>query len=75
MPDHRETKAAFMCECGASLCDARVPMSVDDYDAATTPVFAQGHGPGGELGKCSTCGRPLPAQAAVLRAAPERARP
>jgi len=51
-------KAAFMCECGASLCDARVPVSVDDYDAATTPVFAQGHGPGAELGKCSSCGRP-----------------
>jgi hypothetical protein len=61
MSNHRfraDSKAAFMCECGASLCDARVRLSVDDYDAAPTPVFAEGHGPDGAGGKCSSCGRP-----------------
>ena len=61
MPDHRfrrETKAGFMCECGASLCDARVPMTGQDYDGSLEPVFADGHGPEDDLGKCASCGRP-----------------
>jgi len=61
MPSHRfsaDPKGAFMCECGASLCDARVPMSAADYDAATGPVVAEGHGPNCRLGKCACCGRP-----------------
>jgi hypothetical protein len=62
VPDHRfrrESKAAFMCECGASLCDQRVTMPAADYDGSLEPVFADGHGPhGGELGKCDVCGRP-----------------
>ena len=58
-PDHRETKAAFMCECGASLCDARVSMSGSAYDGTAGPVIADGHGPGnGARGKCGVCGRP-----------------
>jgi len=62
MPDHRfrrETKAAFMCECGASLCDVRVSLSGSDYDGNVGPVIAAGHGPvNGDLGKCAVCGRP-----------------
>jgi len=62
VPDQRfrgETKAAFMCECGASLCDACVSLSGSDYDGSVEPVFADGHGPvNGELGKCAVCGRP-----------------
>ena len=61
MPSRRfsaDPKAAFMCECGASLCDARVSMSAADYDAGEGPVLAQGHSPGCEAGKCHCCGRP-----------------
>jgi hypothetical protein len=62
MPEHgfrAESKAAFMCECGASLCDRRVWMSGADYAAGTGPVVADGHGPvGSSLGKCAVCGRP-----------------
>jgi hypothetical protein len=61
MSNHRfraDSKAAFLCECGASLCDARVSMSADDYDSSTTPVYAEGHGPRREHGKCASCGRP-----------------
>jgi hypothetical protein len=62
MPDHRfrrETKAAFMCECGASLCDTRVSLSGSDYGGSVEPVLANGHGPAnGDLGKCAACGRP-----------------
>jgi hypothetical protein len=61
MPDHRarDFKAAFLCECGASLCDSRVSMSGAEYYAGPGPVLADGHGPSGaSLGKCSVCGRP-----------------
>ena len=62
MPDYRfrkQSKAAFMCECGASLCDARVCMSGSEYDSNVEPVIADGHGPvDGDLGKCPVCGRP-----------------
>jgi hypothetical protein len=62
MPDERaraEFKAAFLCECGASLCNSRVSMSGAEYRAGSGPVLADGHGPdGGSLGKCSVCGRP-----------------
>jgi hypothetical protein len=64
VPDHRfrgESKAAFLCECGASRCEQRVSMSGSDYDglAGVGPVVADGHGPGngGRLGKCPVCGR------------------
>jgi hypothetical protein len=62
MPDHgfkAEPEAAFMCECGASLCDTRVPMSHLDYESGLGPLLADGHGPadGGPV-KCSVCGRP-----------------
>ena len=59
MPERREKQAAFMCECGASLCDARVSMTRSDYDGSFEPVIADGHGPGGgDRGKCVVCGRP-----------------
>jgi hypothetical protein len=64
MPDYRfrgESKAAFMCECSASLCDQRVSMTGSDYDglAGGGPVVAAGHGPGESAGlvKCPVCGR------------------
>lgn len=63
MPDYRlreQSKAAFMCECGASLCDERVRTAPRDYDelGGVGPLLADGHGPGGgELGKCPVCGR------------------
>jgi hypothetical protein len=55
----QQAEAAYLCECGASLCDERVPMSVWDYDASLEPVLANEHGPqanGPE--KCVLCGRP-----------------
>jgi hypothetical protein len=62
VPDTRfggDTKAAFMCECGASLCDARVSMSGADYEGSLEPVIADGHDiVNGDLGKCAVCGRP-----------------
>jgi hypothetical protein len=62
MPEQRsraEPKAAFMCECGAGLCEARVQFSGEEYDAHVEPVLAEGHGPvGGALGKYALCGRP-----------------
>jgi hypothetical protein len=61
MPSRRisaDLKAAFMCECGASLCDARVSLSAADYDSADGPVLAQGHSPDCDMGKCVCCGRP-----------------
>ncbi len=49
-----------MCECGASLCDQRVPLSASDYELLTgiEPVLVEGHGPrrGGSLGDCPLCG-------------------
>jgi hypothetical protein len=61
MPDYRfegDSEAAFMCECGASLCDSRVRTTGRDYDAGVEPVLADGHGPGcDELGQCPVCGR------------------
>jgi hypothetical protein len=47
-----------MCECGASLCEQRVPMSAADYDGSLEPVFADGHGREDGDGKCVACGRP-----------------
>src|SRR5262245_52338837 len=61
MPDHfgQETKAAYMCECGASLCDERVRLSTSDYDISLKPVLAHGHGPRtGGRETCVLCGRP-----------------
>lgn len=58
--DHfrQDAKAAFMCECGTSLCDERVRMPASHYDASLEPVLANGHGPGsGAPGKCAVCGR------------------
>ncbi len=46
----RAKPTAFLCECGASLCDERVSMSGAEYDAGVGPVLAHGHGPGPELG-------------------------
>lgn len=54
----REPRGAFMCECGASLCDRRVSMSGRDYDDGLEPLFAHAHGPEDDLGTCATCGRP-----------------
>jgi hypothetical protein len=48
-----------MCECGASLCDARISMSGAEYDTSLGPVLADGHNPaGGRLGQGDVCGRP-----------------
>jgi hypothetical protein len=61
VPDRfsRESKAAFMCECGASLCDSRISMFGAEYETSLGPVLADGHGPaGGGLGQCAVCGRP-----------------
>jgi hypothetical protein len=62
MPKHRSRAArdsAFLCECGATLCDRTVWMSGLEYAAGTGPVVADGHEPGGgSLGKCALCGRP-----------------
>ena len=64
MPEYRfrrESKAAFMCECGASLCDERVSLSGSDYEslAGVGPVVAEGHEPvhSRRLAKCPVCGR------------------
>ena len=60
MPDRfsREFKAAFMCECGASLCDTRISLSGTEYETSLGPVMADGHGPAtGWLGQCAFCGR------------------
>jgi hypothetical protein len=47
-----------MCECGASLCDRRVPMPASDYDELDEPLLADGHQPpDGSLGDCPRCGR------------------
>jgi hypothetical protein len=54
-----ESKAGFMCECGAGLCDARISMSGREYDTSLGPVLADGHGRAdGVLGSCAVCGRP-----------------
>lgn len=62
MPDHgfkADSKAAFMCECGASLCDERVWMTGADYDLDFGPVVSAGHGPDRRSPtKCFVCGRP-----------------
>jgi hypothetical protein len=62
MPDHESratSKAPFMCECGASLCDTRVPTSATEYEADVGPLLAEGHGPvDAGLERCSVCGRP-----------------
>jgi len=65
MPDYRfrkQSKAAFMCECGASLCDERVRTSPREYDelGGVAPLLADGHGPGNGdgPGACPVCGRP-----------------
>jgi len=63
MTKHRlgsKTNGAFMCECGASLCDRRVSATAPDYDglAGVGPLLAKGHeATGGELGDCPVCGR------------------
>lgn len=54
-----QPKAAFMCECGAGLCEERIWMTGTDYEAGVEPVLASAHAPrGGGLGKCPVCGRP-----------------
>ncbi len=38
-----ETKAPFMCECGASLCDERIWLSPTDYAGLDGPCLAPRH--------------------------------
>ena len=49
-----------MCECGASLCDRRVPVHRSDYEglAGVAPLLAEEHDPwgAGGLGGCRVCG-------------------
>ena len=54
-------QAAFLCECGRSLCEARVAMVPREYDEAAEshPAIAPGHEhwypEREELGECRYC--------------------